>query len=268
MPFAFSPNASQRSGTTKPPRCRRHKSARKLLFEHLEDRRLLATIYSANMDTNPGWTLDSGSQWAWGTPQGFGGDPTTGHTGTNVIGYNLAGAYTNNMGTTLYAKTPAINCSGYTGVTLDFWRWLGVESSTWDQANIQVSNDGSTWTPVWAHSGSTLIDTTWTQLSYDISAVADNQATVYVRFGMGPTDSSVTYGGWNIDDLTLAGTGTTPPTQGARGVYIDDVTATVHVFDVATDTLLGTVALPGASGNGTWEVAITPDQSLAFVSEF
>ena len=54
---------------------------------------MLAVIYSANMDTDPGWTFDSGSQWAWGTPTGVAGDPTSGHTGTKVIGYNLSGAY-------------------------------------------------------------------------------------------------------------------------------------------------------------------------------
>jgi hypothetical protein len=124
MSSTLSPNARQRSVISqlsrKRPQARRQKYARKLLFEHLEDRRVLATLYSAPMDTNPGWTLDADSSWAWGTPQGVSGDPTTGHTGTSVIGYNISGAYANSMGTTLYAKTPALNCSGHTDVALDF----------------------------------------------------------------------------------------------------------------------------------------------------
>ena len=71
------------------------------------------------------WTLDGGSQWAWGTPAGVSGDPAAGYSGTKVVGYNLSGGYPNNMGSALYATTPAIDCSGYNAVTLDFWRWLG-----------------------------------------------------------------------------------------------------------------------------------------------
>ena len=46
----------------------------------------------------------------------------------------------------------------------------------------------------------------WTAFGYDISATADNQETVYVRWGMGITDSTVTYCGWNIDDVSFTGT--------------------------------------------------------------
>ena len=114
-----------------------------------------AVIYSANMDTDPGWTFDAFSKWAWGRPTGeptgSGGwpDPTSGHTGAKVVGYNLFGPYPNNMSRTLYVTTPAINCFGYTDVTLDFWRWLGVDTSAWDHAYVQVSNNGISWTTVW-----------------------------------------------------------------------------------------------------------------------
>ena len=40
---------------------------------------------------------------------------------------------------------------------------------------------------------------------HDISAVADDVATVYVRWGTGPTDYSVSYPGWNIDDVEIWG---------------------------------------------------------------
>ena len=158
-----------------------------------------------NMDTNPGWTYQG--QWAWGQPAGVGGDPNSGHTGANVVGYNLGGQYANSM-PVYYATTPALSTLGRTGVQLSFWRWLGVESSTFDHATVQVSRDGSTWTTVWQNS-STISDTAWSLQTIDISAVADNQPQVYIRWGMGPTDSSVTYCGWNIDDVSLSGVGTT-----------------------------------------------------------
>ena len=161
-------------------------------------------------DSDPGWTTTG--DWAFGVPAGLSGDPSSGFTGTNVYGYNLNGDYPNSLAEMPLTST-AFNCTGYENISLDFYRWLGVESSTWDHAKVQVSNNGSTWTDVWVHSGSTINESAWSHQIYDISAVADNQATVYLRWVMGATDSSVVYHGWNIDDIALKGS-----TIGAGGV--------------------------------------------------
>ncbi len=79
------------------------------------------------------------------------------------------------MATTFYATTPAISTLGRTGVTLSFWRWLGVEDSLYDHANIQVSTNGTSWTTVWDHNTSTIAETAWSYQSYDLSALADNK---------------------------------------------------------------------------------------------
>jgi ELWxxDGT repeat protein len=159
------------------------------------------TFLSWNMDSDPGWTYQG--EWAWGQPAGYNGDPTSAHTGSSVVGYNLGGQYANSM-PVYYATTPAFSTLGRTDVQLSFWRWLGVERNNADHASIEVSCDGSTWTTVWANGTSTLSDAAWNLQTYDISAVADNQAQVFLRFGMGPTNSSVTYCGWNIDDVSLS----------------------------------------------------------------
>jgi len=164
-----------------------------------------ATIVSFPMDTNPGWSTQG--QWAFGVPLGGGSgchDPSSGHTGTNVYGYNLAGDYPNSMSVYYLTSTP-INCSNYEHVTLKFWRWMGIESSSFDHAQVDVSNDGVNWTAVWVHTGSSFCDGAWLECNYDISSVADDQPTVYIRWTMGPTDGSVTYPGWNIDDVSLLG---------------------------------------------------------------
>ena len=159
-------------------------------------------LHSFPLDSDPGWTTQG--DWGFGLPQGNSGDPASGHTGSNVYGYNLAGAYANSM--PVYClTTTALDCSGYQNVTLAFWRWLGVENSSFDHAAVEASNDGTNWSQVWTHSGGSVQDTSWQEMTYDISAVADNQPTVYIRWSMGPTDSSVTYFGWNIDDITLSG---------------------------------------------------------------
>jgi agmatine deiminase len=158
-------------------------------------------ILSFPLDTNPGWTTEGA--WAFGVPQGYGShlhDPTSGHTGTNVYGFNLAGDYTNNIATPQYLTTTAINCALLSHVELRFWRWLGSES--FDDATIDVSNNGVSWTNVWNNSA-LISEGAWTQQTYSLSAVADGQPTVYVRWGEGPTDAGVTYPGWNIDDVEI-----------------------------------------------------------------
>ncbi len=156
--------------------------------------------YEWSLNTNPGWTTEG--QWAWGIPQGSNGDPTSGFTGSNVYGYNLAGAYPNNLPETNLTST-AIDCSHLMNIEVRFMRWLGIESATWDHASFRVSVNGTNWTTVWEHTGSTLIDTSWQSMSFDISNIASHQSTVYLRWVMGSTDSSVTYCGWNLDDIEI-----------------------------------------------------------------
>ena len=163
-------------------------------------------IYSWNMDTDPGWTTQG--QWAWGHPTGGGGeygshDPSNGFTGSNVYGYNLNGDYANNM-PEYHLTTDAIDCSDLTHVSLRFYRWLGVEQPTFDHAYIRVSTDGSNWNTVWENS-SEVADSSWSQKEVDISDIADNQPTVYIRWTMGTTDSSWRFCGWNIDDVEIWG---------------------------------------------------------------
>ena len=163
-------------------------------------------IYYAAMDTDPNWTLDEG--WAWGPPAGKGswnGDPSAGHKGVNVIGYALGGDYASDLAQARYATTGPVNCSGYRNIRLSFWRWLGVESP-YDQASVQVSNDGTNWADLWVSGRSHISDDTWQFVEYVVPpAVGDGQATLYFRWGLGPTDDSVVYPGWNIDDVQVTG---------------------------------------------------------------
>lgn len=175
-----------------------------------------ATIYFNDLSTSPGWA--AGAQWAFGQPTGNtsdhgGPDPTSGHTGSNVYGVNLTGAYASgspnsfrdySSQTTQWLTTGAIDCSGYTNVTLKFWRWLNIEA--WDIAPIEVSNNGTTWTQVWINPPDVEIfsDSSWVQQTVDISSVANNQSTVYIRWGHN-ADADWQLTGWNIDDVGVYG---------------------------------------------------------------
>jgi len=171
------------------------------------DVELGVVAYRFPLDTNPGWTTTG--LWAYGVPTGGGGtahgnhDPTSGHTGTNVYGYNLSGDYENSLAERDLTTT-VIDCSELSSVTLKFWRWLDVEQPAYDHAYVRVSNDGTNFTTVWQNS-SEVTDGAWSLQTFDISAVADGQATVYIRWTMGTTDSSWQYCGWNIDDIEIWG---------------------------------------------------------------
>ena len=189
------------------------------------------TVYEWNMDTNPGWSVQG--QWAWGHPTGGGGeygspDPSNGHTGTNVYGYNLAGDYASSI-PEYHLTTTAIDCTTLTDTKLRFWRWLGVEQPSYDHAYVRVSNNGSTWTTVWENTAE-VADSSWVFQEFNISAVADGQPTVYVRWTMGTTDGSWIYCGWNVDDVSIYAAGGEPPA------------ITIHLPDGAPEVLTPGVA--------------------------
>jgi len=168
-------------------------------------------VYVFDLESDPGWTTDS--DWAFGQPSGGGsysGDPTAGYTGSNVYGYNLSGDYPNDLSPEQYLTTTALDCSAVTGVSLRFYRWLGVESATYDQAGIEMSTDGVTWSTIWEHSGASVSESDWSLQTYSLSPEADRQPMVYLRWAMGTSDYVVTYPGWNIDDIEIWGTYDTP----------------------------------------------------------
>ncbi len=170
-------------------------------------------IYVWNLDTDPGWARDAA--WAYGVPLGLGGayhgnsDPTAGATGTAVFGYNLSGDYANNL-SPRYLTAGPLDCSRISGASLRFQRWLNVEQPAYDLATIEVSTDGSTWYRLWENP-SEITDSAWTLQVFDISAYADGRPAFYVRWGMGPTDGSWTFSGWNLDDIAIWGVPTEVP---------------------------------------------------------
>jgi hypothetical protein len=163
------------------------------------------TVMQEPLDSDPFWSAEAG--WAFGQPTGGGGeygapDPTSGYTGLNVYGYNLNGDYPNGLGE-VHLTSTALDCTGLSNVHLRFWRWLGVEGKAYDRAFVRASTDGMHWTNVWANDGLTL-DYAWTPMDIDISAVADDQPAVYLRWTMGPSDGAWHCCGWNIDDIELS----------------------------------------------------------------
>jgi lysyl endopeptidase len=162
------------------------------------------TVASIPMNTNPGWSTNG--RWRFGTPSGGGGssgnpDPTSGATGNQVFGYDLAGDYTDNLSEQHLTSTP-FDFTGMSGVKVSFQRWLNVEVSTWDHAYFRASNDGVNFVTIWENNEE-LTDSAWSKQEFDISDIADDESTVYLRWTMGTTDGSLVYSGWNIDDVEI-----------------------------------------------------------------
>jgi hypothetical protein len=230
------------------------------------------TIYEANMDSNPGWTLQG--DWAYGQPSGGGGeygnpDPTSGYTGDNVIGYNLAGDYANSLAET-FATTPSIDCSSHTNVSLSFYRYLNVEDATYDHAYLRVSNDGSDWTELFANSdAANTEDSAWSEQTYDISDVADGQSTVYIRWVMGTTDDSWQFSGWNIDDLQVTGNVLADPPAVAAPSDLSATAVATNQIDLSwtdnSDNETGfVIERSESSGSGFSTLATLPADSTSY----
>ena len=165
------------------------------------------TLYVANLDTDPGWTLEP--QWEYGTPSYASGGPTGGFTGAKIIGYNLSGNYPNNL-SVKYATTPPINCSGSTSATLRFKRWLRTKNN--DVASIQVSTNGTSWQTVWS-SSTAISDNSWQEVQYALPATVAGSPTLRLRWGLASNQSQNDIG-WNLDDVEVLASGaldTTPP---------------------------------------------------------
>jgi hypothetical protein len=175
-------------------------------------------VFFDDFSTDLGWTgYGSPGEWTRGSPLGGlgddgrgGPDPTVDHSpgADNFVAGNdltsVDGDYEANLAETYWLTSPIIDCSGFADVQLSYWRWLGIERNQYDHVYLQVFN-GTDWVPIWGNGGVTLDENLWRQFVIDVSQQADGNPQFQIRFGMGPTDNSYQYCGWNIDDVSIRG---------------------------------------------------------------
>jgi|GEM_PF-2139179 len=178
----------------------------------------LAVIYEDDFSTDKGWTgLGGIAEWTLGPAVGGTGDDTHGgpdpsvdnspSSDNRVLGNDLTvgdGDYEPDIGNLNWVTSPVIDCSDNLGVTLEFYRWLGVEQNAYDHAALEAFN-GTSWVTLFQNGGSTIDESSWNSKSYDVSAIADGNPDFQVRFGLGDTDGAWEYCGWNIDDMEVTG---------------------------------------------------------------
>lgn len=168
------------------------------------------TVQHLSLDSDPGWAREG--EWAFGQPTGQGGlagrfnpDPTSGATGTNVFGVNLNGNFSGTAGSPYRLTSSPVDLTGYQGTTLRFQRWLNTGGPAYVATKVEVSSNGSAWSTVW-NANWLIADNNWSLRSLDISAVADNQPSVQVRWSYQVTTGVKNPGsGWNIDDIQFLG---------------------------------------------------------------
>ncbi|MFH1688362.1 MAG: nidogen-like domain-containing protein [bacterium] len=174
-----------------------------------------------------GWTgLGGTAEWEMGPAQAGGGDPSADHTPTSdnmILGNDIGGQYNNSISGTQWVYSPIIDAGSMSGVLMKYYHLLGVESSSYDHAYLEVYN-GSSWVRLYENSA-TLQETEWIEENYDLGAIADSNANFQIRFGLGSTDGSQVYSGWNIDDIELKGYGRIgyPNIEMAEGPYSDSL---------------------------------------------
>lgn len=163
---------------------------------------------------NDGWKTEKvkkENDWQKGTPLGVGDyDPDAAASGVTAWGNDLGQGGGNGKykaGVTNYLESPPIDCSGRTNVVLRYQRWLSIEDGFYDQAKIKVNGE-----TVWQNHASASagaehsVDRAWTLHEVDISEQADGDPSVRVRFQL-KSDGGLQYGGWTLDDFTLATVG-------------------------------------------------------------
>lgn len=164
---------------------------------------LFETVWSRNMDSNPGFTLEG--DWQYGAATGVAFAPSSGYTGSHILATNLSGVYAPDTGVR-YATSPAISASGRENLVFNFQRWFNAMGPTFAQAGLEFSADGGTvWHTLWQHTAQ-FNDGKWTAIRHDLPPeLADGADDLRFRFFMGPTGgfNSNNYSGWHLDDLTL-----------------------------------------------------------------
>jgi len=176
-----------------------------------------STIYFDDFSSNQGWSGLAGTgEWTIGPATGgtgsdtYGGpDPAQDHTPTGdnkLLGNDLTtdGDYSGSMTQTYWATSPIIDCTDYTEVVMTYYRWLGIERDLYDNVYFQVYN-GSSWVTLFENGETTIDEASWSEQYYDLSTYADENPDFRIRFGIGNTDASWNFCGWNIDDIEIKG---------------------------------------------------------------
>ncbi|MFT3697252.1 MAG: DUF4215 domain-containing protein [Kofleriaceae bacterium] len=159
------------------------------------------------------------SPWQWGTPTGGATDPHAAYSGSKIIAQVLDGDYP--PLTTATLSMPVIDVGLYTDVRLQYRRWLAVEDSHYDKAQV-LANGTSAWINYTANMGDSSsthhIDKEWRFADVALTPFFYGHK-LHVQFQLA-SDPGLEFGGWQIDDVcvvanpnSVCGDGIKSPTE-------------------------------------------------------
>lgn len=197
-------------------------------------------------DNNGGFVASGTTSWAWGIPTS---GPGGAHSGSKLWGTNLAGNYSNNEDGYLTSSNIDLSNNVGASTTLSWWHWK--QQVGGDHTSVDVSKDGGTsWTTVYAMDGWTA---SWLQQSITLGPEYSVK-NFRIRFHF-TSDSSSTYPGWYIDDITLKSATSCQPASG--GLVVG------NIYSNNTGTGLNNATVTNGSGHTTTSAATPNDPALA-----
>jgi hypothetical protein len=166
-------------------------------------------LYCTDFEHDPfadGWTTgtDDGmsSPWAWGVPSGGATDPHQAFSGTRIMAQGLGTDYAPKSHS--WVETPEVNVGNYTDVRLQYRRWLGVEDSHFDQAQV-LANGTRAWLNFTDNMGDNSatqhVDKEWRFQDVPLSPYFMGHK-VKVRWDL-KADEGLQFGGWQLDDVCI-----------------------------------------------------------------
>lgn len=207
-----------------------------------------AVIFYDDLSSNLGWTgLGGQAEWTIGEATGGAGndthggpDPSQDNSPTSddgVLGNDLTpgtgGDYAALISQTRWITSPTIDCSNFTSVIMTYYHWLGLEQDAYDHAYLDVYN-GANWIRLFDNGSDDIDESSWNLEQYDLTDIADGNANFKIRFGLGTTDGSYQFCGWNIDDILLRGYVLAPPGNPDLAFSISNIADSLIQGDTAT----------------------------------
>ncbi len=172
-------------------------------------------FYNFEAADDEGWThqqIRNQDDWQRDRPKGKSTDPADAYSGTRAWGNDVGnsgwnGEYLLDVNNIL--RSPVFDFTAEAGLHVQFRRWLGVQDRDFDKARFRTND----WIVLKNPDDRDLLDDHWTLQEFDISSNADHNPSVQFSFDM-LSNSSVEYGGWNVDDfrvIALSGSGSGCP---------------------------------------------------------
>ena len=155
-------------------------------------------LLDEDMDTNPGW-IHGGYEDEWEYDVPIMG-PSSAHSGSRVYGTDIDYYYNNNAN--CWLKTPSIDLTDCSVVTLEFYDWFNIiynHHGTYDHVYLEITDDGGVfWDELDDFHGD---QESWTYHSYDLSSYANNN--IQIRWRLVSDNSWRSYG-YYLDDVTIS----------------------------------------------------------------